>query len=263
MTILGSVGKQGQNRKVDGKVIQAALNSIKHVKFKLSPPLKVDGIIGSKTIDVIEDFQKSVVLLTRPDGRVDPGGKTLTTLKGAITKGLSADALLAIMAEGTENNIKKYQALFGAAFVKYSINSPLRKAHFLAQIGHESLSFNYTEEIASGAAYEGRKDLGNTHKGDGVRFKGRGLIQLTGRSNYAEYGKYIGIDLLQSGNERTVSKTPKYALDVSMWFWQKRHLNTYADQDNIKAITRRINGGYNGLADRQHYLDRAKFFLLP
>jgi len=80
-----------------------------------------------------------------------------------------------------------------AVFPKYNINTPLRMTHFLAQVGHESLSFVYTQDLASGAAYEGRKDLGNIQKSDGVRFKGRGLMQLTGRDNYASYGKYIKV----------------------------------------------------------------------
>lgn len=167
------------------------------------------------------------------------------------------------MAMGTRSAIHTYLNLLNTALPKYNINSPIRLSHFLAQIGHESLSFIYTQELASGAAYEGRKDLGNTQKGDGVRFKGRGLIQLTGRDNYAHYGKYIKVDLLKLGNEQLVATTPKYTLDVSLWFWNKRKLNNYADNDNLKAITRRVNGGYNGLKDRGLYLERAKFFLLP
>lgn len=104
--------------------------------------------------------------------------------------------------------------------------------------------------------------MGNTQKGDGVRFKGRGLIQLTGRDNYKKYGDSISIDLLKKGNEQIIATTPKYALDVSLWYWISRKLNRYADRDDIKAVTRRVNGGYNGLADRQAYLNRAKFFLV-
>src|SRR5690606_38929578 len=111
---------------------------------------------------------------------------------------------------------------------------------------HESMSLTYTEEIASGAAYEGRKDLGNTEKGDGVRFKGRGLIQLTGRKNYADYADYACLNLLKKGNERLVSLHPTYALDASLWFWSKRKLNSFSDKDDLRSITRRVNGGYNG-----------------
>ncbi len=262
MAILSSVGNKGKNAKVDVKVIQASLNLVNNSAFSLKNKLAVDGQIGKQTIDAIELFQKDVVKLKSPDGRVDPAGKTLRTLKANLTKGLSKDAFLAIMADGKKRKLFTYLPLLEPAFTTYQINTPLRTAHFLAQVGHESLSLVYTEEIASGAAYEGRKDLGNIQKGDGVRFKGRGLIQLTGRANYEKYGKAIGVDFLKSGNESLVATTPKYALDVSLWFWSSRKLNRHADKDDLRAITRRVNGGYNGLKDRQHYLDRAKFFLV-
>ncbi len=262
MAIKKSVGNKGSNSKTDVMVVQSALNLSQSNKFKLNQNLVVDGKSGSNTTEAIELFQKAVVRLVNADGRVDPGGKTLAALKKNTVKGLTDNALLAIMAKGQAATIRTYLVLLKAAFPKYEINTPLRIAHFLAQVGHESLSFLYTQELASGKAYEGRKDLGNIQKGDGVRFKGRGLIQLTGRDNYAQYGKSIGKDLLVLGNEQIISTTPKYALDVSLWFWNKRKLNTFADADNLKAITRRINGGYNGLTDRQAYLERSKFFLV-
>lgn len=135
------------------------------------------------------------------------------------------------------------------AMKKYGITSPLQRAHFLAQCAHESGEFTYREEFASGLAYEGRKDLGNTQSGDGVRFKGRGFVQITGRANYKQFSKYCGEDLTTNP---TVLAT-KYAADTATWFWQTRKLNTYVIDDSlasIKAITRRINGGFNGLQDR-------------
>ena len=263
MAIKHSVGEKASNDKVDVKVIQAALNQVHSSRFTLEHKLLVDGDNGKKTITAINDFQKHIVRLNLPDGRVDAGGTTLKTLRKNINKGLSQDALMAVMAMGSSSTISIYLDLMLTAFPTYHIDTPLRMAHFLAQIGHESLSFVYTQEIASGAAYEGRKDLGNIHKGDGVRFKGRGLLQLTGRDNYASYSQYKKVDFLQSGNEELIATTPEYALDVSLWFWMKRKLNKYADGDKLKAITRRVNGGYNGLADRADYLERAKFFLLP
>lgn len=263
MAIQKSVGEKGVNDKVDVKIIQAALNLAQSADFKLQKKIVIDGKIGKKTISAIIDFQKAIVKLNHPDGRIDPGGATLKKLKKYISLGLSEDALVAIMAQGNLSTIKIYFSLLKLALPKYDINTPLRISHFLAQVGHESMSFVYTEELSSGAEYEGRKDLGNIKKGDGVRFKGRGLIQLTGRDNYEKYGKIIKKDLLKSGNEQLIATTPKYALDASLWFWEKHHLNKYADADNLKAITRRVNGGYNGLSERNLYLDRAKFFLLP
>ena len=131
---------------------------------------------------------------------------------------------------------------------RYKINILLRLCHFLAQVLHESGNFRYMEELASGAAYEGRKDLGNIHKGDGKKFKGRGLIQLTGRANYAAYSKDRGIDFV--ANPELIATDPKNCVDVAGWYWNSRKLNQYADKDDVKTITKRINGGYNGLDDR-------------
>jgi len=117
-----------------------------------------------------------------------------------------------------------------------------RIAAFLGQVGEESAEFKYMEELASGAEYEGRKDLGNTHKGDGVRFKGRGPIQITGRNNYAAAGKGIGVDLI---NHPTLASKPQYAFKTAVWFWNSRNLNHYADQNTQSAfdqITLRVNG---------------------
>jgi putative chitinase len=139
------------------------------------------------------------------------------------------------------------------------INTPLRMAHFLAQTGHESGDLLYTEELASGQAYEGRADLGNTQPGDGPKFKGRGLIQLTGRANYVAYGQSIGQDLTVDGNWAKVATDPSLAVDVACWFWTKHDLNALADNDQLNTITQRINGGLNGLPDRTEHLERAKF----
>lgn len=135
------------------------------------------------------------------------------------------------------------------------LNTPLRQAHFLAQLAHESAGFTTTEEFASGAAYEGRKDLGNTQRGDGKRFKGRGLIQLTGRSNYKTYGQKLGVDLVT--DPTLAGKFPWAALTAAV-YWRDRNLNRYADRDDVRAVTRYVNGGYNGLSDRERYLRLAK-----
>jgi len=142
-------------------------------------------------------------------------------------------------------------------------DTPLRQCHFLAQTGHESGDLLYTEELASGQAYEGRTDLGNTQPGDGPKFKGRGLIQLTGRANYVAYGNSIGQDLTVDGNWTSVATDPSLAVDAACWFWTTHNLNALADNDDLQTITRRVNGGLNGLQDRQDHLDRAKFGLLP
>ena len=137
----------------------------------------------------------------------------------------------------------------------FAINTKLRMAHFLAQCAHESGELRYTEEIASGKAYEGRKDLGNTQKGDGVKFKGRGIIQLTGRANYTKYKAFCGYDVV---SDPTLLSKPVGAIKSAMWFWKTHDLNKYADADNVLTITKKINGGTNGLTARKNYLTKAK-----
>lgn len=137
----------------------------------------------------------------------------------------------------------------------FRINTPLRMAHYLAQIAHESGELRYTKELASGRAYEGRKDLGNTQQGDGVKYKGRGLIQITGRANYKKYANYCGFDVV--GTPELLER-PFGATKSSMWVFDTFGCNELADQDNLKAIRRKINGGYRGLAECEKYLKRAK-----
>lgn len=136
----------------------------------------------------------------------------------------------------------------------YEINTELRLIHFLGQCAEESAGFRTLVEYASGNEYEGRTDLGNVNEGDGPRYKGRGMIQLTGRANYRSEGQTLGIDL--EGNP-DLAATPEVAVQVACLYWKSHNLNAYADQDDINSITRRINGGLNGLADRQTFTDRA------
>ncbi len=130
-----------------------------------------------------------------------------------------------------------------------------RETHFLAQVAHESGGFNYVRELASGQAYEGRADLGNTEPGDGVRFKGRGIIQITGRSNYDLCGQALSLPLL---DDPALLEQPVNACRSAGWFWKEHGLNEIADRGDILAITKKINGGTNGLQDRQAYLQLAQ-----
>lgn len=141
------------------------------------------------------------------------------------------------------------------ALARYHVNTDLRLAHFLAQICHESDHFNTLEEYADGSAYEWRKDLGNVRRGDGRRYKGRGVIQLTGRANYRRYGEILGLDL---ENNPELAETPEVSVLTALEYWKQKKLNSLADEDNVKRITKLINGGYNGLNDRINKLRRAK-----
>lgn len=133
------------------------------------------------------------------------------------------------------------------AMREFGIDTPARQASFLAQVGHESAQLRYVRELASGAAYEGRSDLGNVVAGDGVRFKGRGLLQITGRANYAACGVALGLNLLAAPQ---LLEQPVAACRSAGWYWQSRGLNRLADAGDQERVTRRINGGVNGLADR-------------
>ena len=159
-------------------------------------------------------------------------------------------------------NIDKFLSPLNRAMEDHNINTPMRIAHFLAQIAWESGSLKYVEEIASGAAYDTGKlaiRLGNTPEkdGDGVRFKGRGLIQITGRANYKKYGDSLGLDFTHDGKWRLVAE-PFYAADSAAWFWETHGLNELADKDEFTKITKIINGSTITVKKRLPCLRSAK-----
>jgi predicted chitinase len=165
------------------------------------------------------------------------------------------DELRQIMPNCPASKRADYLPFIQQAMAEFEITSYLRESAFLAQLAHESAELRYMEEIASGAAYEGRKDLGNTQPGDGKRYKGRGPIQLTGRANYTKYGGLLGLDLV---DDPTIAATKEVGFRIAGQFWKLNGLNELADQQQFKLITKRINGGYNGLDDRIKYYERAK-----
>ncbi|MCO5413698.1 glycoside hydrolase family 19 protein [Ralstonia mojiangensis] len=145
------------------------------------------------------------------------------------------------------------------------INTTARIAAFLAQVGHESGQLRYVRELwgptLAQRGYEGRADLGNTQPGDGKRFLGRGLIQITGRANYRACGIALGLDLEA---QPELLETPAHATASAAWFWLNNGLNRFADQDSDAAfvqLTRRVNGGTNGLDDRRALWLRARAVL--
>ena len=148
--------------------------------------------------------------------------------------------------------------LLNTAMVRYQIIGPKRVAAFIAQIGHESGQPKYVKEIwgptSAQARYEGRKDLGNIVAGDGPKYRGRGLIQITGRANYIMCGEALALDLI---NHPELLEKPQHACMSAAWFWLTRGLNTLADAGQFDRITQRINGGQNGAADRQALYARA------
>lgn len=163
----------------------------------------------------------------------------------------------------TDDSIKRidsrvrnsYRNVLWPAMEAGNIVTAPRAAAFLAQILHESGGFQYLREIASGQAYEGRQDLGNTQPGDGPRYKGRGFIQLTGRYNYTKAGQDLGLDL--QGNPE-LAADPAIAAKTAVWFWNNKGLNSKADKGDFIGITRAINPGLKHLDERQRLYERAK-----
>ena len=141
------------------------------------------------------------------------------------------------------------------AMAEAGIKSNLSKAAFLAQLAQESGAFKFKVELDSGTKYNGRADLGNTEPGDGPRFKGRGFIQLTGRSNYAKAGRELGLDLV---NHPELAETDENAARVAAWYWRTRNINPPAEAGDFVKVTRLINGGTNGLSQREAFYAKAK-----
>ena len=170
---------------------------------------------------------------------------------------ITINQLYNIMPNG-KKRIDPFVIPVNEAMSEFGISTPARQRAFIAQIAHESGEFQYVRELASGRAYEWRKDLGNVCAGDGVRFKGRGLIQITGRSNYEACGRALSLDLL---NKPELLELPINAARSAAWFWKTHGLNELADVGDFKRITRIINGGYNGYDDRLAYYRRAQKYI--
>ena len=148
--------------------------------------------------------------------------------------------------------------VLNTAMSRYQMVGAKRVAAFIAQVGHESGQLKYVKEIwgptAAQIKYEGRKDLGNTVAGDGSKYRGRGLIQITGRANYMACGEALALGLI---NHPDLLEKPQHACMSAAWFWSSKGLNTLADAGKFDTITNRINGGQNGAADRRALYARA------
>lgn len=181
---------------------------------------------------------------------------------------------------------QSYVSMFDTVLPRYAINTSLRKAHFLAQVAHESGGFKFVSENLNYSAkalygvfrkyfptlavaetyarqpekiankvYADRMSNGNEASGDGWKYRGRGLIQLTGKDNYSKFSRDTHQDFIANPD---LVATSEWALASACWFWKQRDINRYADADDIHMVTKKINGGYNGIENRQHFLDEFK-----
>lgn len=158
---------------------------------------------------------------------------------------LTLDLLRACMPHSGERATVFVEAL-NHAMLEFGIDTPIRQAAFLANVAHETGSLRYLREIADGSAYEGRKDLGNIYPGDGKKFPGRGLLQVTGRTNT----ETCLVSLGRPESDLAYLETPMGASRSAAWFWKWKNLNELADTGRFWSVCKTINGGTNGLDER-------------
>lgn len=199
---------------------------------------------------------------------------------------VSTEQMKAIIPDMNWRKAQTYMPHINTVLPNYGIDTNLRKAHFLAQLSHESGGLHYSEENLNYSAkalritfkkyfesmevakeyerqpekianrvYANRMGNGDEASGDGWKYRGRGLIQLTGKENYQKFGQENGVDCV---NNPDLILDPEWALTSACWYWKKRNINRYADADDIHMVTKRVNGGTKGLLHRQHYLESFK-----
>ena len=247
---------------------------------------------SSKYMDIvrandIEDPNKVAVgmELTIPDVPAVSSNVSIESSSGTFE--LTLEQLKAILKTDDDEKAQRYLAGLNECFNQYQINTALRVAHFMAQVCHESGNFKFTsenlnysakalrgvfgkyfptdemaeeyarepEKIAS-RVYADRMGNGDEQSGEGWTYRGRGLIQLTGKDNYQNYSNSCGVDVVAEPDK--VADDPTLCVGAAAWYWDSRKLNQYADEDDVKTVTKRINGGYHGLDDREEKLANAK-----
>lgn len=234
----------------DVTTLQVSLNQL---GFKC----EIDGQFGQATEAQICACQKSFNLV--PSGVVNDIFWSIlnTAVKNIQQTGIPVvityEILKKSMPYATEANLTRFLKPLNDTIKKYGIDqTKQRTAMFLAQVAHESGELKYVRELASGDDYDTRTDLGNTPErdGDGRKYKGRALIQITGTFNYIEVSRDLGQDFI---NNPTLLEQPQWAAMASGWFWNKKDLNQLADLVDFKGMTKKINGGYNGWDSRVNY----------
>jgi putative chitinase len=219
----------------------------------LLSPEGIDGIYGSQTHNAFTQFKKATNQ-NDPD-KLGPGSaKILIELKDLPGSG---GLLSKAQAEGIyARSLQPHQLKdLNDCLNRFQINTPARMRHFLSQTAHESGGLKWMKELASGSAYEGRKDLGNNRPGDGSRYKGAGVIQLTGRYNYQAFSDFIDDPKVMDGVDY-VSTT--YPFSSAGFWWHRNNMNDLCDRGgSVEQVTKRVNGGNRGLAERKAYYQKA------
>ena len=227
-----NIGRGGKSNLRNLKIINSA-------ETKPSEIRGVDGIKGKNTTAAIKEFQKDNNLLVT--GNLDPS--TVAALSNPKKPTLKMDDKKYSTTKQNDNMRRVRNEA-----IKQGITG-LELLYLMSQVAHESADFKRTEEYASGSAYEGRKDLGNTEKGDGVKYKGRSFIQITGRTNYKKIGDKLGLDLV---NNPTLLEDPDTAAKATVAWWKDNVQPLVGDFSDVERVTKIINGGFNGLADRKN-----------
>ena len=171
---------------------------------------------------------------------------------------VTADQLRDLCPALAASQAETHAAALNPALVEWTIDTPRRIAAFLAQIAHETGGFQFLRELGDThylARYEGRKSLGNLTPGDGPKFRGRGYLQLTGRANYSEAAYNLDLPLTENP---VLAEQPRHAARIAGWFWHSRGLNALADDLKFNSITKKINGGRNGIVQRRRYWQTAQ-----
>ncbi|MFF0491218.1 glycoside hydrolase family 19 protein [Nocardia sp. NPDC004068] len=225
-----------------------------------------DGEAETRCAGTTADGEESEQAATQPaedgagEGEGEPTVPDLPVLEPPPLDGISVEQLTAIMPGLPTDLAERYLPALNAALWEGEITTRLRRAAFLAQLAHESGQLRYFEELGDDEYFRqydpdgANPAAGNTEPGDGPRYHGRGPIQLTGRANYREAGAALGLDL--EGDPELAAR-PDIGFRIAQWYWNSRDLNQLADAADFVAITRAINGGYHGLADREAYYYRA------
>lgn len=219
----------------------------------LLSPEGVDGLYGAQTENAFTQF-KQATHQNNPDELGPGSAKILIELKELPGGGELLSRAQAEAVYGRSIQVHQLKDL-NDCLNRFQINTPARMRHFLSQTAHESGGLQWLQELASGSAYEGNPDLGNTQPGDGPRYKGAGVIQLTGRYNYQAFADFIHDPKVMEGVDY-VSTT--YPFSSAGFWWHNNDMNALCDRGvSVEAVTERVNGGTNGLADREAYYQKA------